>query len=162
MSHKSFQGINFSVAGPLWLVGQHELESAEQVLRCRFPSDYRDFVLRFGSGEFQIMPFRVLRPADILRTTVSDQARLADYWFWNDSPKIWNKTQALESIACFGGTSGDDMRFHPKDPRFIYLLPHEENFILKLTGFADIVAYYCRLAPRKTENIIFHPDKLAN
>ena len=108
------------------------------------------------------MPLGVPRPSTILRTTTSDQARFAEYWFWKDSPDIWNKVQALESIACFDGTSGDDIRFHPKDPRFIYFLPHEDSFILKFTGFAGIVGYYRRQAPRETEKIIFRPDKLAN
>jgi hypothetical protein len=162
MSRHSFRGVDFDVTGPICPVSRDELESAEEALQWRFPTDYRDFVLRFGSGEFQNMPFRVLPPAAILRRTASDQARLADYWFWNDSPEIWNKTQALESIACFDGTSGDDIRFHPKDPGIIYFLPYEEHFILKFTGFADIVGHYRREAPSECGKIIFCPDKLAN
>jgi hypothetical protein len=155
MSVHSFHGINFEVIAPLCPVGVAELESAEKALGCRFPSDYRDFVLRFGSGELEELTLRVISPSQILEVTPDDRTRFSEHWFWVDSPDVWTQERAVESIACFDGSSGDDIRFHPADSRTMYLLPHEDTVIHKFTSFADIVRHFQREFAPESDRLTF-------
>jgi hypothetical protein len=155
MSNHSFRKLRFETSRPLHPIAVGELESVEQALRCRFPSDYRDFVLRFGSGEFDQISLCVQRPSEILQRTDEDRARLAKYWFWDHSPDVWSQARAVESIACFDGTSGDDIRFHPSDLHSMYLLPHEDNFIIRFTSFADIVHHFRRTFSPDLSRLVF-------
>jgi hypothetical protein len=144
MNVHSFNGIDFEVTKPLRPVGVSELHYAERALGCRFPSDYREFVLRFGSGEFEELTLQVFSPSQIIQITPGDRTRLSEYWFWADSSAVWTQDRAIESIACFDGSCGDDIRFHPADPSTMYLLPHEDTLIHKFTSFPDIVRHFQR------------------
>lgn len=155
MSIHSFNGIRFVVTSPLRPVEAAELESAERRLGCRFPSDYRDFVLRFGPGEFEELSLRVFSPTLIFHMTPDDRVRFSKHWFWMDSPDVWTQERAVESIACFDGSGGDDIRFHPADSRTIYLLPHGDTVIHKFTCFADIVRHFQREFTPESDRLIF-------
>ena len=155
MSSHTFNGIKFEATKPLRPVGVAELESAERALGYRFPSDYREFVLRFGSGEFEELTLRVFSPFEILEMTPDDRARFSEHWFWDDSPNVWTQEQAVESVACFDGGSGDDIRFHPADPETIYLLPHEDTVIHKFSSFADIVRHFQREFAPESDKLTF-------
>ena len=158
MKLHSFNGIEFQATAPFRPVELTELESAERALGCRFPSEYRDFVLRFGTGEFIQLGLRALSPSRIVQTTPEDRARLSEYWFWEDSPKVWTQKQAIESVACFDGNSGDDIRFHPAEPQTMYLLPHEDTIICKFTTLAGIVRFFRGQREAKLETLTFVPD----
>jgi hypothetical protein len=155
MGAHSFHGVNFEVSRPLRPIGSAELESAEAALGCRFPSDYREFVLRFGAGEFDELTLRVFSPSQIVRMTPEDRDRFSQYWFWVDSPEVWTKEKAIESIACFDGSCGDDIRFHPSDPQTMYLLPHEKTVIYRFTSFADIIGHFRREFSPDSDGLTF-------
>ncbi len=155
MSVHSFNGINFEATIPLRPVEVAELEFVERVLGCRFPSDYREFVLRFGSGELEELTLRVFSPSQIVQMTPDDRARSSEHWFWVDSPDVWTRERAVESIACFDGSSGDDIRFHPADSESMYLLPHEDTVIHKFTSFADIVRHFQREFAPESDRLTF-------
>lgn len=155
MNIHSFNGISIEVTSPLSPVGVAELESAERTLGCRFPSDYREFVLRFGSGEFERLALRVFSPSEIVQMTPTDRARFSEYWFWVDSPDVWTQERAVESIACFDGSCGDDIRFHPAESQTMYLLPHGDTVIHKFTSFADIVRHFQREFTPESDQLTF-------
>lgn len=157
MSIHTFKGISFETSGPLSPVTTAELEKAERTLGCRFPADYREFILRFGPEEFSELTLRLFAPADIVKMTPEDRHRFAEYWFWTDSPDVWTQEQAVESIACFDGSCGDDIRFHPADPKTMYLLAHEESVILPFTSFADLVHHFQQTGESDTEKLTFIP-----
>ncbi|MGV3755859.1 MAG: SMI1/KNR4 family protein [Verrucomicrobiota bacterium] len=157
MSTHTFKGINFETSGPLSPVTTAELEKAERALGCRFPPDYRDFILRFGPGEFKELTLRLFAPAEIVEMTPDDRNRFSEYWFWTDSPDVWTQEQAMESIACFDGSSGDDIRFHPTDPKTMYLLVHEERVILPFTSFTDLVHHFQRTSESDPDTLTFTP-----
>lgn len=155
MSVHSFAGVNFEASTPLRPVGTAEMEAAERALGCRFPSDYREFVLRFGSGELQELTLRVFSPDQIVQMTPGDRSRFCNYWFWVDSPDVWTQERAIESIACFDGSCGDDIRFHPADPLTMYLLPYGDTVIHRFTTFADIVQHFKREFAPDTDRLTF-------
>jgi hypothetical protein len=155
MSVHSFNGVDFEASTPLSPVEVAELESAERALGCRFPSEYREFVLRFGSGELKELTLRVFAPSQIVQMTPDDRARFSEHWFWVDSPDVWTQERAVESIACFDGSCGDDIRFHPADPQTMYLLPHEDTVIHKFTTLADIVRHFRREYASESDRLTF-------
>lgn len=155
MGAHSFQGIDFETTGSLRPVAPAELEAAEAALGCRFPPDYREFVLRFGAGELNELTLRAFSPSQIVRVTPDDRTRLSEYWYWVDSPEVWSQERAIESIACFDGSCGDDIRFHPSDPQTMYLLPHEHTVIYKFTTFADIIRHFRREFSPDSDTLTF-------
>jgi hypothetical protein len=159
MATHLFNGVAFETKAPLDPIEVAELDFAEQKLGCHFPTEYRDFVLRFGSGEFNELSLRIFAPRQVVEMTSDDRARLAEYWFWVDSPDIWNRERAIESIACFDGSNGDDLRFHPSDPQTLYLLPHEESVIYKFSSLMEIVRHFRRECEFHLDKLTFTPDR---
>lgn len=155
----SFSSINFYLAAPICSAGSRDLEQAESVLGCRFPTDYRDFIIEFGSGEFDKMPMRAEPPRCISLNTEADRSRLREYWFWDNSPDVWSQQLAVESVMCFGSWNGDDIRFHPSDPETYYILPHGEDVIYRLRSFDELVTHFCTHRPYTKSGLIFRPHK---
>jgi len=152
-----FRDINFELTGQPSPVSEADLRSAESVLRCTFPTDYRDFLREFGPGEFSPVPLQVLPPSALLRSTTDDQQRLREHWFWSDSSEVWSQKLACESIACFDGCCGDDVRFHPSDPDSIYILPHDETCIYRVASFAELLSRFLTLYNTPPDSLRFEP-----
>src|SRR5215470_9361352 len=106
-----FEGIKLLVVGSARPVPESEVAAAEERLKCRFPSDYRHFVTRFGPGYFSVLPLRVFSPAQVLASTPEDQQRLTEYWFWEESADVLTHRDGVRSIACFDTDVGHDIRF---------------------------------------------------
>ena len=152
-----FRDIEFALAATAQPIAEEDVRAAEAALACSFPLDYRDFVLQFGAGEFDGLPLRLFAPADLVRGTPRDRARLRECWFWTDSPEVWSQQKACESIACFDSTDGHDIRFHPSEPAALYVLPHEESWIRRVEGFAGLVAFFHDYYSGTLEQAVFHP-----
>jgi hypothetical protein len=136
---ETFDIIKFRVNGTTHPVPESEILAAEKSLRCKFPDEYRRFVQKYGPGIFRPLPVQVFSPQQILRFTPENRQRLEEYWFWDESPEILTKEDALRSIACFDTDIGHDIRFLPEDPSTFFVLWHEEETIARCDGFAGIV-----------------------
>lgn len=133
-----FHSLQIEVINTIHPVPIEEVEAVERTLGARFPIGYRDFVTRFGTGEFMDVPLMVLGPADVLARHDQDQKRLAEYWFWDESSDILSQKDAITSIACFDGSSGDDIRFLPGSEDTYFLLPHEDGVARRCTGIRSL------------------------
>lgn len=147
-----FKNLSFEVSGPSHPVPDSELLEAEATLGCRFPEDYRDFIRAFGAGCFDLVSLRVFSPAHIVKTTEADRERFREYWFWDASPEVWTQAQACRSIACFDSGGGHDIRFSPDDPSAIYLLPHGDPWIKRVTSFAELVDLLREMEPNDDDD----------
>jgi hypothetical protein len=159
---RTFGQIRFSCDREPMGIRETEVAKAEAVLKCRFPDDYREFVIQFGAGEFRDIALQVLPPATIVAGTAADQARLRNHWFWPDSEDVLSRAQAVETVACFDGSSGDDVRFHPCDPSTIFVLPHESGVILRVRGFGELVGVFRTLYNVGSKVLSYGPFRPVN
>jgi hypothetical protein len=139
---ETFDIIKFHVNGTTHPVPESEILAVEKSLGCKFPPDYRRFVQKYGPGYFRPLPVEVPSPRQILASVAETQQRLEDYWFWDESPDILTKEDAVRSIACFDTDIGHDIRFLPEDPWTLFVLWHEEETITRCRGFGDIVRLF--------------------
>ncbi|MBI5772611.1 MAG: SMI1/KNR4 family protein [Verrucomicrobia bacterium] len=155
----SFRGIQIELTTQPDPISDAEIRSAEAALGCTFPPDYRDFLLQFGIGEFAQIPLRVLPPSALIWRTPEDQERLREYWFWADSSEVWSQNLACESIACFDGSCGDDVRFHPSNSSSFYVLPHEDSQIFRIATFAELIACFFTIYGVTPQELSFEPQQ---
>jgi hypothetical protein len=153
----AFRDISFGCIRQPSGIAAAEIAKAEAALRCRFPGDYSAFVVRFGAGEFRDIALRVLSPAAIVAATPGDQARLREHWFWPHSEDVLPKARALETVACFDGCCGDDVRFHPADPSTMFVLPHASEVVLRAQGFRELVAVFRSLYNVESKALTYDP-----
>jgi hypothetical protein len=139
---ETFEGLNFTVTGTILQVSEAEISAVEASLHCRFPSDYRRFITKYGTGFFCDFPIRIFSPESILASTAEDQQRLRDYWFWEKSAEVLTQQDAVRSIACFDSGSGDDIRFLPEDASTLFVLSHDDESITRCSSFRDLVRLY--------------------
>ena len=156
-----FRGITFDLAATKHPVSAEQLRAAEALLGCTFPPDYRDFVLQFGAGEFRELALAVPSPKAVAARTPDDRTRLREFWFWTASPEVWSQEKACGSIACFDGSSGDDVRFHPSDPQAMYILPHDHEYICRVTNFDDLISRFAEIYGTDRSKLTFIPDRIS-
>lgn len=137
-----FEEIKFVLIGTVRPVSEADILAAERGLGCKFPSDYRQFIQKYGAGYFSQLPVRVFSPRQILDRTNEDQNRLRDYWFWKKSKDVLTHQDGIRSIACFDTDIGHDIRFLPEDPSILFVLSHDDESITRCTGFRDIVRLF--------------------
>jgi len=152
----SFRGIQFEVAGTPHPVDREEVAKVEHQFACRFPDDYRSFVVEYGPGEFEPVHCKVLPPSLIAARTQQDRSRLREYWFWDESPEIWTQARAVESLACYDG-DGHDIRFHPSDPSKTYFLSHDEQVIYQCEGLPSLLRLMCKIYGVESGALSFKP-----
>jgi hypothetical protein len=101
MQSIDFQGITFIPDSPVLPISMEVLESVEAQMGFTFPVDYRAFITTFGPGETEF-GFQAWSPKDILKFGVGEMRnRLAEFWFWDDSPDILTQAQAIECVPFF-------------------------------------------------------------
>ena len=139
-----FQNFSVNVKNPpLKTVLESEILEVEAQLDLVFPADYKSFVTTFGAGELSVIFLRAFAPRQIM-TVYRDktQERLAEFWFWEESPEILTKQKAIECLPFFDSACGDDILFHPSDPNTWFILPYEEEKVVTVYNFKELVDYY--------------------
>jgi hypothetical protein len=139
MQSINFQGIIFISDTLLSTVSIEELEAIEARLGFTFPEDYRAFINTLGIGETEFH-VRAYPPLDDYLFEASN--RLTEFWFWNKSPQILTQAHAVECVAFFGSSDGDDILFHPSNRNRWYILPHEEEEVILVHSFQELSAYF--------------------
>jgi hypothetical protein len=156
---ETFDTIKFTVTGSARPVSELDVLAAEEGLHCKFPSDYRRFIQKYGAGYFDQLPVRVFSPEQILASTPADQQRLREYWFWEESASVLTQQEGVRSIACFDTDIGHDIRFLPGDASALFVLSRYDESITRCCGLADIVRL---LDPDHHLHVYeFHPYKAA-
>jgi len=136
---ETFDTIRFTLIGFARPVSESDVLAAEESLRCKFPSDYRRFIQKYGAGYFRQLPVRVFSPQQILASTPGDQQRLIEYWFWEESANVLTQQDGVRSIACFDTDIGHDIRFLPAEASALFVLSRDEESITRCSGFTDVV-----------------------
>ena len=138
-----FLGLQFIVTNPpLNPVSAQELSAVEYELGFLFPDDYRAFITTFGAGEINIC-IRAISPQNILKSWLHDtRDRLAEYWFWNESPTSLTQARAIQCVPFFDSPAGDDILFHPCDRNRWFILPHEQEEIIVVQSFRRLCDLY--------------------
>jgi hypothetical protein len=139
-----FQNILVNVKNPpLKPVLESEILEVEAQLGLVFPADYKEFVTTFGAGELSVIGLQAFTPHDVMEIfRYESQERLAEFWFWEESPEILTQQKAIECFPFFGSAQGDDILFHPSDPNTWFILPHEEQHVVTVHTFNELVNYY--------------------
>jgi hypothetical protein len=139
-----FQNILVNVKNPpLKPVLKSEILEVEAQLGLVFPADYKDFVTTFGAGELSIIYLWASTPYDVMEVSrYESQERLAEFWFWEGSPEILTQQKVIECFPFFGSAQGDDILFHPSEPNTWFILPHEEQHVVTVHNFKELVDYY--------------------
>lgn len=136
---ETFDGIKFTIHGSVEPVPESEVVAAEESLNCKFPSDYRRFVMKYGAGFFLRLPIVIFPPKKIAACTEADQQRLRDHWFWDGSDEVLSQEDGVRSIACFDTDIGHDIRFLPENNSVMFVFSHDDDTITRCGCFKDIV-----------------------
>jgi hypothetical protein len=144
MQNINFQGMTFIPDGALSPVPIEVLESVEAQLGFIFPEDYREFITMVGAGETEFH-LGIWSPRMILEDGMREvQERLAEFWFWDNSPEILTQAQAVECVPFFGSADGDDILFHPSDRSQWFILQHdvEDETVIIVHSFEELSRFY--------------------
>jgi len=136
---ETFDGIKFTVKGSAKPVPESEVAAAEEGLSCRFPPDYRRFVMKYGAGFFLRLPIVIFPPRKIAASTEADQHRLRDHWFWDGADEVLSQEDGVRTIACFDTDIGVDIRFLPEDASVMFVFSHDDDTITRCGSFKEIV-----------------------
>jgi hypothetical protein len=141
------------------VIGRHrqptpseEVDALERELGFALPSGYRDFVTRFGEGDYADL-FRVSTPAAIRAHLAEDRARWAKSWFFAGSEHLLTQREMADAVRVADTFDGDEFVAHPKRRDVVFVLPRDSDRIVTLpadlrglTGWA-----------RRQEPIVFQP-----
>jgi hypothetical protein len=114
---------------PLNRATHAEVDAAEERLWTRFPAGYREYVTTLGEGTLGGAFVRIHPPWRIERELREWRARIAKYWFWDQSPKLLSKERAAEMVLLGDTVNGDELVFHPGRPDRLFVLPRDSQHI---------------------------------
>lgn len=138
-------GLITVVSEPRFVSSSLEVDAAETALGSRFPQGYREYVTEYGEGVLGGVYIRIYPPHRILGGDMSQwRSRIAEYWFWDDSPEILTQARALECTIIGDTLDGDEIVFHRRDPDCIFVLPR--NFSQVFTagrGLPEAIEWLC-------------------
>jgi hypothetical protein len=152
MQNIDFQGMAFTPDLPVSTYSIKDLEVIESRLGFTFPEDYRLFISTLGAGETEFH-VRAYPPHDEYLFEASE--RFLYHWFWDESPEILTQAYAMECVAFFDSTDGDDIIFHPSNPNCWFILPHEEGKVIIVNSFQQLCQHYLLLYDELSEPFQF-------
>lgn len=122
-----------------------EVDAAETAFG-RFPTGYRDFIMRYGRGLIGGL-VRIYTPDGLIDgpNNVSEwRKRIDEYWFWDQSADLLSKGHALECVCIADTVGGDELIFHPSNPDRVYVLAHDfdEAYLVSETGLEAAVDWF--------------------
>jgi hypothetical protein len=123
---------------PLVRVSAKEVDDLAKRLWITFPSDYREYITKFGEGTLGGSLIRIYPPWRIERELADWRRRVNKYWFWDAGRDVLPKDRALECILIGDTTNGDEIIFHPTRPQTIFILPRDSEDIFEIRG--DLLA----------------------
>jgi hypothetical protein len=115
------------------LVSPKEVTSLESELWFEFPPGYREFVTKLGQGVLSTL-IRIYPPWQIAKELNDWRRRIDKYWFWDAGRKLLPKARALECVIIGDTVNGDELVFHPRRPRQLFVLPHESGRVFDAGG----------------------------
>jgi hypothetical protein len=124
-----------------------EVEVLEQHLGFALPGGYRDFITRFGEGDYCDL-FRIYPPVRIREEYASHREYWqgwyyeyegVDHWFFEGSQHILSEEQLQACIIIGDSFDGDEIVYYPPHPDKLFVLPrHDEQIYTLKADFSDL------------------------
>jgi hypothetical protein len=118
-----------------------EVESLEQHLGFSLLSGYREFITRFGEGDYCDL-FRIYPPARIREEYALHREFLREHeyhQFFKGSDSVLSKKQLQECILIGDSHDGDYIEYHPSMPDKLFVLPrHDDKIHILKADFRDL------------------------
>jgi hypothetical protein len=129
----------------LALVEANEVTRVEAELNTAFPDGYREFMTRFGRGEFCGV-LGVLAPREVVKR----RDELRKYGVFNEASETWENFDSLfpdgdprEIIPVAGSIDGDEVVFFRGKPEVLWSFPRQDRTIYKIgRTFLEALAWY--------------------
>lgn len=129
----------------LFLAEKEDILACEKTLNIVFDQDYKDYVLKYGSGILGGTYVRIYLPETIILTMDEWKNRMTEYWFWDDGKDVLTKEDVL--FRDFGAVrigdtfDGDEIIIFNSE---YYILPRHSEVIYKAgTKLEETVNWLC-------------------
>jgi hypothetical protein len=124
-----------------------EVEALEQHLGFALPDGYRDFITRFGEGDYCDL-FRIYPPVRIREEYASYRDAWegwyyeyegVNHWFFEGSEHILSEAQLQACIIIGDSFDGDEIVYYPPQPDKLFVLPrHDQRIYTLKADFSDL------------------------
>jgi hypothetical protein len=101
------------------------VDDAETTLGTRFPTGYRELMVRLGEGDLGHF-LRVYPPHRVLASQAEWRARITEYWFWESDDETL-RDRVRDGVVLGDTFDGDELCFHRSDPDTLILLPRHDD-----------------------------------
>lgn len=118
---------------PRFLSTPSDVEQFETEYWVRFPEGYREYVTQLGNGLLAKGLIRIYSPDRVQKFTDDWRKRIANYWFWDQTPERLTLPRARECFVIGDTVQGDEFIFHPQRAGQIFVLPRNDSqvFVIK-------------------------------
>jgi hypothetical protein len=112
----------------LFLAENEDILACEKTLNITFDEDYKEYVLKYGSGILGGTYVRIYLPETIILTLEEWKNRITEYWFWDEGKEVLSKDEVLNSIRIGDTYDGDEIILYKGE---YYILPIHSEMIYK-------------------------------
>jgi hypothetical protein len=112
------------------------LEALEYELASALPLRYREFMERFGPGEY----FRLVHIYALDKVRIDDFTSQA--FIWANTDTILTPAQVRQVVVVGFGLNGDWVAFVKGAPERVLIFPHTDGPIIELPSFAHALCKY--------------------
>ncbi|KQO34421.1 hypothetical protein ASF10_01510 [Flavobacterium sp. Leaf82] len=112
----------------LFLAENEDILACEKTLNITFDEDYKEYVLKYGSGILGGTYIRIYLPETIILTIAEWKNRISEYWFWDEGKEVLTKEEVLASIRIGDTYDGDEIILYKGE---YYILPRHSEMIYK-------------------------------
>jgi hypothetical protein len=125
----------------LFVADNAEILACEKTLNIIFDQDYKEYVLKYGSGILGGTYVRIFLPETIILTLQEWKERIAEYWFWDEGKDVLTKEEVLNSIRIGDTFDGDEIILLKNE---YFILPRNSEMIYK-TGnkLEETITWLC-------------------
>ncbi|TPG40720.1 SMI1/KNR4 family protein [Flavobacterium pectinovorum] len=118
----------------LFLADEEDILACEKTLNIAFDTDYKEYVLSFGSGILGGTYVRIFLPETIILTLAEWKNRIDEYWFWDEGKDVLTKDEVLNSIRIGDTFDGDEIILLKNE---YFILPRNSEMIYKAGNTLD-------------------------
>ena len=130
------------VSKKLTITDEAELTALEKTLGIALPPGYREFMTILGYGEY-CSNLAVYSPSEVLERTASYRRDWDKYFFWEEGADVLSKQAVLESVIFGSSFEGDQLIYHPVEPKGVFVLPrHDWKIYTVPEGFFNPLSWY--------------------
>jgi hypothetical protein len=119
-------------------VSEKELDALESSLGTTLPPRYREFMTRFGPGEY----FALVCVHSLDKVRIDDFTSQA--FIWANTDKLLTPDEIKHVVLVGYGLNGDWLAFPKGAPKRVLVFPHTDGPIVEVSSFAHALGKYRR------------------